>query len=81
MKAKILRITDQCLLALFMPGKHYYESAENPLPEDAKISRVFIERERPDQIALVLTSENFDEVPEGKLIPEIDTPFFRKLEA
>ena len=60
------------------PGRHAWEVVGNPLPEDAEILRFHYDYER-DCFWLVLSSKEFAEVPEGKMIPRLPLPVIRSL--
>lgn len=77
MKAKRVRITLELLLCWFMPGAMHYEVLEDEVPIDAKIVDVDLNRDHTE-IELTITSDQFEEVKDGQVIPELK-PILRDL--
>ncbi len=77
-----LRITKWILFEFLKPGKPYHNEYVDGFPEDTQIEGVFIEYQYPDEISLIFSSEKFDPVPLGKIIPDIyPQPTYRRLES
>lgn len=52
-----------------------WQTVENALPDDVEIARVGYDD--TGYLVLMLTSESFDEVPQGSAVPEHPTPVIR----
>lgn len=68
---KLFYFSPVILVDLFKSGALDGVRCVTPLPADAKLERVFIDHGyAPPRVGLVITSDTFDPLEEGSLIPE-----------
>lgn len=77
----IVMVSPEFIVRLLKEGCDWFAIAENSLPADSKIAGVGQSYYAADYaaIALVIESSQFDEVPEGKPLPILPVPKFRKV--
>lgn len=68
MRAKTMRISHRLLTLLL---KKLY-----PLPSDFEVVRAYEERENGTHFQTIVTSDTFDNVKEGRIIPEMEAAYY-----
>lgn len=74
-RLKIMWIAPECLARVLQESINgrYFKVVENALPADAEILHASWAFERHD-LAVVVRSSEFDNVPEGQILPELKDP-------
>jgi len=78
-KRAILRLTPQTLIELCKVDGSYTLSA-NGMPEDAKCVGIHVDATR-DLFMMAVESDSFEEIEEGRLLPEISIQFTKHYSA
>src|SRR5947207_2436466 len=77
MGQRILTISGELFPQLFLGEKHY-RVIRDALPDDTKIVNVklnFMSEERPQDVSFLLESKEWESVPDGQRIPDIEPTF------
>jgi len=83
-KLAILRVTPETFIELCKPGEQHFKVTGNALPEDARVYGVgdpaaYRYTPHVHAIDIVLTSESFEEIPEGNILPVLPPPIFERI--